>query len=287
MACIACNALHPPRLQITDRMVKLLPLAVEGLDAVKRRLSRERQARATTMHAPADPNAITSVALCGHKKMGRTESGRRIHVIAFRTANSNCAECRRLAMMTEAQRDEERRLRSEALANKFKSKRDEAQKARAAQDAKTEKVIEDARVDARVAMDILELYDFQRANLLRAAVHKDPDDPDAQRARVQLALVDNTLAIAVTAYKHVNRKSRGERRWTFTGQDQSQRLGIHDVRCRFCKTMLFEGGVIGDDYTDDTDHHTVRCALEYLAGKLPTTQVAEGIEPDDATKGES
>ena len=263
VACVVCNDLHPARLQITDTMVKLLPLARERLAVVTRGITRERRERAITRHAPIDNNA-TSGALCGHS-IGRTKSGRRSHVVTFLTVGANCAECLRLAAMTLTERDTERRTRSETLAVKFKAKRDEAASERARQSAITTNLVAEARVDARVALDILETVNFDHEQLAQMV------NEGLEGAATRLELVLKTIAMAVTAYRHVNRTSRGERRWVFRSgySDAGARRGVSDVRCRFCDVVLLAGGVIGTDYTAATDDHTVRCALEYLAGKLP------------------
>ena len=279
MACTACNALHPARLQITDAMVKILPQAREGLAAATRTFARERMERATTRHAPT-----VSGTLCGHS-IGRTKSGRRTHVLSFVAERVTCAECQRLAAMTPAERDAERRERSAELATKFKAKRDEAAAAREQQHMDTEKRIAAARVDARVALDILETVNFDYAKLAQMTLDEQP--AIASSASERIALVAETIAMAVTAYRHIHRASRGERRWVFRNEGSESaparrsgpRRGTSDVRCRFCDTVLLVGGVIGEDYTAITDTHTVRCALEYLAGKLPVTLVdAENID---------
>jgi hypothetical protein len=287
MACAACNALHPARLQITDQMVKLLPIARDGLRAVSNQLRRARVERATTHHIQGpDFNVDGAFAtLCGHE-LGRTLRGRRTHVRALIATSATCGECIRLDAMTQDERDAERQAISYALRVKFADKCEQAVRERQARNTATEAAIEVARDEALVAMDIMLEVDFDRVKLVinviatsDACPAPDKDPTLVARAEARVMLVENALKMAVVAHRHANPKSRGERRWLFRNvQGTTDGRGRCDVACRFCDKMLMEWCTIGDDYTIATDDHTVRCALEYLGGKMPDNPSDDVLE---------
>lgn len=267
MACAACNALQPPRLQITDKMVKLLPSARDCLAMVAGQLRRARVERATTRHLR---NPLGLDALCGHH-VGRTLKGRRVHLCVLNAASANCNECVRLAAMTPAERDAEKQAASAALRVKFAGKREQAVRERQDRHAETTAAIAVARDEARVAMDIMEEVGFERVQLVINVIATPDKDPAlVARATERVMLVENALDMEVVAHRHANPASRGERRWLFRNVNGTRDgRGSCDVACRFCDKVLLKRCTIGDDYTVATDDHTVRCALEYLGGRLP------------------
>lgn len=270
MACVACNARHQARLQVTDKMVKLLPAARAGLASIMYGVRRARIERATTRHMQTAPNDTT--ALCG-RELGRTRSGRRTHVVVYVTSIATCAECIRLSAMTPAERAAEKEAASAMLRFKFADKREQAARERRERDEATADEIALARADAHVAVDIMEEVFGDKHGIafdrVRLMVEMAGDNP-ALMARA--TFFENTLRMTVVAHRHANPKSRGERRWLFRTDTEGRRhINQTNVVCRFCEAVLLTGRAIGNDYTIETDVHTVRCALEYLGGKLPTT----------------
>jgi len=279
-ACEACNALQPERLRVTTGMVKLLPVALDRLRAATFAWGRTQSERMTTRHITS---AFTDArGLCG-RGLGKTRNKRRNHVRTANPGASNCDECIRLNAMTPAQREEERKNKSKALQARFSDQKLEADREREARNAVINAEIEQARIDAQVAWDILLLFDFDRVML-----HAKVLDERAE-------LVERTLEMACKAHRQANPKNIAghapafaKRRWLFVKvadpYEYSNRRHRRDVVCRFCDQVLLHNRTLGTDYTVQTDDHTVRCALRYLGAEPEQTSDVETTDEfaDDA-----
>lgn len=128
--------------------------------------------------------------------------------------------------------------------------------------------IQEAREDAQVAADILEVVDYDMTRLV------------AERTKEQVTLVNHTLVMAVIVYQHFNfRWAHGCHRWVFRrhadnavvedlrarAASRSLNRPLGEVRCRFCDELLVAAGLEGENWSASTDPHTIRCAVGYLA----------------------
>ncbi len=255
VACADCNGLAPMRLRVDDKQVRLLPEALRALENTQREVENRKRTARYTIHwyetQPYDEIRLEQRVACG-ATLGKTPTGRRVHQAVAALRMVTCDECRRLAALTPAQREQERKDKSAALRAKFADKNAAKFAEREAKRLETAAQVEAGRHDARVALDALEEVAFNATKLTTE----------------RWEFVRKTLDIALVAYKFENPKSRGDRDWVTKvcaeGPD-TVRSKYVDIQCRYCRETLLEHKRQGFDYTWETAGHTTPCALRYLA----------------------
>lgn len=218
---------------------------------------------------------------CG-KRLTKTEKyragaylGRRRTWVAERRPTPNgvtCAACLRWLALSPDEREAHdlgESTRAKAAHGKLAEKRKVDQAAAAAE---RDAHVQTMRTTALVAMDAV------------LAGRTDGNDPDV------MTMLAEALATAMVAYRAVNPRTRGERRWVFeTSATAPASNNIRIIACRFCRRCM-GSGEIGYDYSTscfdangvivhwpNTDEnrpriavsvarHTTLCALAYLAG---------------------
>lgn len=166
-----------------------------------------------------------------------------------------CADCRKLASMTDVDRAaamRERAAKKTASLGKLKAKREASC---ATSRTENEERAQLAREDASAALDAWE--DGRRFLV------PDVDLSSAMSRKVSTASV---LADSIIAYRIDHPKSRGSKLYVF--EKDPARDGRGNVACRFCRVRLVSDAFLGTVFTDDPEvhEHTVTCALRYLVG---------------------
>lgn len=270
VACEECNALQPERLRVTDEMVRSLDEATTAATYRELQLDREHEASITTAHYYADTTTGMSI-LCGRTEFGYTRSRRARHVRKYNLERVTCAECLRLAEMTEEEREAERAARSAELKAKFSGKQSEAKQQREWALLATRLLVEESRLDAMVLLDAWEADSTTLSW--------------TQEQRDQLSVA---LDVAVDARCAETSRPRGRGRlWVMRDMDKRTREG--NAHCRFCEALIAEGinqgsSLMWQSDPSSGDHDLTQCALRYLAGKhAPQVRTTDEVSPSSNT----